>query len=92
MSTLRTTRRTSASCGAGTSNAQAAPAPSPDATTSGVSRDGSLREARRAAAAAFEREYVTLLLMESGGNITRAAAMAGVSRQMIQKLARKYGL
>lgn len=55
-------------------------------------RDGSLREARRAAAAAFEREYVTLLLTDSGGNITRAAAMAGVSRQMIQKLARKYGL
>jgi transcriptional regulator with GAF, ATPase, and Fis domain len=77
------------------SEQQAAPERSVDAprqTAPHVLRDGSLREARRAAAAAFEREYVTLLLTNSGGNITRAAAMAGVSRQMIQKLARKYGL
>lgn len=51
-----------------------------------------LRTARRDAAATFEREYVRTLLEKNGGNITRAAAMAGVSRQMIQKLARKYGL
>jgi transcriptional regulator with GAF, ATPase, and Fis domain len=51
-----------------------------------------LRTARRDAAERFEREYVRSLLETSGGNITRAAAMAGVSRQMIQKLARKYGL
>jgi transcriptional regulator with GAF, ATPase, and Fis domain len=51
-----------------------------------------LRTARRNAAASFEREYVRTLLEKNDGNITRAAAMAGVSRQMIQKLARKYGL
>jgi transcriptional regulator with GAF, ATPase, and Fis domain len=51
-----------------------------------------LRVARRGAAAAFEREYVRMILDRSGGNITRAAALAEVSRQMIQKLMRKYGL
>lgn len=51
-----------------------------------------LRIARRDASAAFEREYVQRVLEKSGGNITRAAAIAEVSRQMIQKLMRKYGL
>jgi transcriptional regulator with GAF, ATPase, and Fis domain len=51
-----------------------------------------LRIARRDASAAFEREYVQRVLEKSGGNITRAAALAEVSRQMIQKLMRKYGL
>jgi len=88
-------RRTSASGEGGTRVVQGVSAPSAGAqqpTTSGAHADAPLREARRAAAAAFEREYVTLLLTESGGNITRAAALAGVSRQMIQKLARKYGV
>jgi transcriptional regulator with GAF, ATPase, and Fis domain len=51
-----------------------------------------LRIARRSAAAAFEREYVLRVLARTGGNITRAAAIAEVSRQMIQKLIRKYDL
>lgn len=51
-----------------------------------------LRIARRDAAAAFEREYVRTALAHTGGNITRAAELAQVSRQMIQKLMRKYGL
>jgi hypothetical protein len=32
------------------------------------------------------------LLARTGGNVTRAAAIAEVSRQMIQKLMRKHGL
>ncbi|MET0342865.1 MAG: helix-turn-helix domain-containing protein [Polyangiales bacterium] len=51
-----------------------------------------LRIARKGAAEAFEREYVRAALMLTGGNITRAAELAQVSRQMIQKLMRKYGL
>lgn len=89
------TRRTQVSTDQDESEQQPSPVRSGDApqqTAPRTLRDGSLREARRAAAAAFEREYVTLLLTNSGGNITRAAATAGVSRQMIQKLARKYGL
>jgi DNA-binding NtrC family response regulator len=51
-----------------------------------------LRIARRDAADAFEREYLRAALERSSGNVTRAAAVAEVSRQMIQKLMRKYGL
>ncbi|HVJ14178.1 MAG TPA: sigma 54-interacting transcriptional regulator [Polyangiaceae bacterium] len=51
-----------------------------------------LRIARRDAADAFERAYLQALLAKSDGNITRAAALAEVSRQMIHKLVAKHGL
>jgi two-component system, NtrC family, response regulator GlrR len=51
-----------------------------------------LRVARRDAAESFEREYLTMLLQRAEGNPLRAAALAEVSRQMIQKLMRKHGV
>jgi transcriptional regulator with GAF, ATPase, and Fis domain len=51
-----------------------------------------LREARRDASDDFERRYLRALLARTSGNVTRAAAIAEVSRQMIQKLMRKQGL
>jgi transcriptional regulator with PAS, ATPase and Fis domain len=51
-----------------------------------------LREARRDAGDDFERRYLRALLARTSGNVTRAAAIAEVSRQMIQKLMRKQGL
>lgn len=50
-----------------------------------------LREARRQASDAFEREYLKQLLAQTGGNVSRAASLAEVSRQMIQKLMRQHG-
>ena len=41
---------------------------------------------------AFEREYLRAALGRTQGNVTRAAAIAEVSRQMIQKLMRKHGM
>lgn len=49
-----------------------------------------LRIARRAASDRFEQEYVGALLARTQGNVTRAAAIAEVSRQMMQKLLRKH--
>jgi two-component system nitrogen regulation response regulator GlnG len=49
-----------------------------------------LRIARRAAAEEFERSYLSALLARTEGNVTRAAAIAEVSRQMVQKLQRKH--
>ncbi|HEX5658604.1 MAG TPA: helix-turn-helix domain-containing protein [Polyangiales bacterium] len=49
-----------------------------------------LRVARRDAAELFERSYLESVLKRTGGNVTRAAAIAEVSRQMIQKLMRKH--
>lgn len=51
-----------------------------------------LRVARREAADEFEREYVQNLLLRADGNITRAAALADVSRQVIHTLITKHGL
>jgi transcriptional regulator with PAS, ATPase and Fis domain len=51
-----------------------------------------LRVARREAGDAFERAYLSAVLKSTGGNVTRAAAVADVSRQMIQKLLRKHGI
>jgi transcriptional regulator with GAF, ATPase, and Fis domain len=58
-------------------------------------RDGQavpLRVARREAGDDFERAYLEFVLTKSGGNVTRAAAIAEVSRQMMQKLMRKHGM
>lgn len=51
-----------------------------------------LRVARREASDGFERAYLQALLTRTDGNVTRAAAIAEVSRQMVQKLMRKHGL
>ncbi len=51
-----------------------------------------LRVARREAADAFERRYVQGLLVRADGNITRAAALAEVSRQVIHALISKHAL
>jgi transcriptional regulator with GAF, ATPase, and Fis domain len=51
-----------------------------------------LRTARRNAADAFEKRYVEHVLGKSEGNVTRAAAIAEVSRQVIHKLMTKHGL
>ena len=51
-----------------------------------------LREARRLATEAFELDYLQRVLQSSGGSVTKAAGLAGVSRQMMQKLMRKHGV
>jgi transcriptional regulator with PAS, ATPase and Fis domain len=50
-----------------------------------------LRVARREASDGFELAYLTAVLARAGGNVTRAAAIAEVSRQMMQKLLKKHG-
>jgi transcriptional regulator with GAF, ATPase, and Fis domain len=49
-----------------------------------------LRKARRHATDDFERAYLDQVLTAAKGNITRAAALSEVSRQMLQKLIRKH--
>ena len=51
-----------------------------------------LRDARREAGDAFEEAYVRAVLAKTGGNVTRAAGVADISRQMMQRLMRKHGL
>jgi DNA-binding NtrC family response regulator len=51
-----------------------------------------LRVARREASDRFERDYIAAVLRRTGGNVSRAASIAEVSRQMMQKLMRKHGV
>jgi transcriptional regulator with PAS, ATPase and Fis domain len=51
-----------------------------------------LRIARREAYDEFERAYVQRLLARSGGNVRRGAAIAEVSRQMIERMIHRHGL
>jgi DNA-binding NtrC family response regulator len=51
-----------------------------------------LQEARAAATERFERNYVAEALARAGGNVTRAARVAGVSRQLLQRLMKRHGL
>jgi transcriptional regulator with PAS, ATPase and Fis domain len=49
---------------------------------------GPLRNAR----AAFESRYITQVLEEQGGNVTRTARVLGLSRYALQKKIKEYGL
>jgi len=40
----------------------------------------------------FERDYLTALLARHRGNISRAASEAGIDRNYIHRLVKKYGL
>lgn len=51
-----------------------------------------LPEARQEAQERFERDYVARALQHAQGSATEAAKLAGVSRQFLQRLIRKYQL
>jgi DNA-binding NtrC family response regulator len=51
-----------------------------------------LQEARSEASERFERAYLHEALRRAGGNVSHAAALAGVSRQLFQRLLRRHGI
>ena len=54
--------------------------------------DMPFKEAKGMLVEAFEKEYLVRLLECHGGNITRAAAEAGIDRNYIHRLVKKYSL
>ena len=50
------------------------------------------KEAKAALVEGFERDYLTALLARHRGNISRAAAEAGIDRNYIHRLVKKYNL
>jgi DNA-binding NtrC family response regulator len=68
--------------------ASPAPAAEPGGGGLRVPFTADFREDRRE----FERRYIALCLEESGGNVTRAAAMLGMHRQSLQHKLRELGL
>ncbi|HTE55318.1 MAG TPA: sigma 54-interacting transcriptional regulator [Kofleriaceae bacterium] len=51
-----------------------------------------LPTARRAAGERFERDYLERALALAGGSVSRAAELAGVSRQMLTRLLARHGV
>jgi transcriptional regulator with PAS, ATPase and Fis domain len=51
-----------------------------------------LKEARQAWVESFESVYVRDILRRSGGNVTRAAERAGVSRRFLQRMIARLGI
>jgi len=58
----------------------------------GPTTNGDFREARSAAIAMFEQNYVEQMLRTHQGNITHAARAAGQDRRAFGRLAKKYNL
>jgi transcriptional regulator with PAS, ATPase and Fis domain len=54
--------------------------------------DMPFKEAKGILVEAFEKEYLTHLLERHHGNISRAAAEAGIDRNYIHRLVKKYGI
>ncbi len=52
----------------------------------------SFQRAKAEAVRLFERDYVLRLLQQTGGNVTRAAQVAGKERRAFGKLLKKHGL
>ncbi len=52
----------------------------------------SYHKARKEALDRFAREYLKKLLRSTGGNISQAARLAGLKRQSLQRMLRRYGL
>ena len=85
--------------------AETLPPPSSAATTSAVHTVGKhgdaiaallaldlpLADARQRILSEFEQRYVEYLLEQHAGNVTRAAAAAGVTRRQLQRLKARFG-
>jgi DNA-binding NtrC family response regulator len=51
-----------------------------------------LRLARSRAIESFERRYVEQLMLETGGNVSRAAQLAGKERRAFGRLVKRYAI
>jgi len=59
--------------------------------TEPAERTGSYKAQKRRMLEAFERQYLAQLMIEQGGNVSRAARAAGKERRDLGKLLKRYG-
>ncbi|MBI5516530.1 MAG: sigma 54-interacting transcriptional regulator [Deltaproteobacteria bacterium] len=77
--------------------ARIAPAPSSGGSTPSMAPGPNepltpFKEAKRTLIDEFEKDYLQRLLARTGGNLSRAAALAGIERHYLRDLFRKHGL
>ena len=73
-------------------SAAAVTAATNDVVRSAIDLSVPLKDARDRMVEEFEKAYLLAALAESGGNVTRAAEIAGVNRKFIQRAMHRYGL
>lgn len=66
--------------------------PAPEQNSPFADSVATYHDAKRTAQDAFESSYLVRLLRRTDGNLSRAAALAGVERQNLRALLRKHGL
>ena len=71
-------------------NLMAVSAPSPEEAMK-VDLGEPLFVGRERVAEAFERKYLSAALKQTGGNVSRAAEIAGVNRKFIQRAMKRFG-
>ena len=79
----------------GEGRAPTASTPDPDAPRRAATADVlelPFKEAKAALVESFEKDYLVALLARHKGNISRAASEAGIDRNYIHRLVKKYGL
>lgn len=54
--------------------------------------DAPYLEAKNKVVDSFTRKYITSLLNKAGGNVTQAAKLSGLKRQVLQKILRRAGI
>ncbi len=76
----------------GATDGGSAPSVAPSAVKSRIDLSVPLKEARDRMCDQFEEEYLRLALIETGGNVSQAARLAGVNRKFIQRAVRRFDL
>jgi DNA-binding NtrC family response regulator len=70
-----------------------APPPTPSASEAlAVNLDEPLIQGRSRIVEAYNREYISMILVKTKGNISRAAKLAGVGRNYLHRAIKRYGL
>jgi DNA-binding NtrC family response regulator len=76
----------------GTAIPPVVPAPATEEFLRDAALDGAYHEARERVLAHFELKYLTALVQRAGGNMSRAARLAGVDRTTLYRIMEKHGL
>ncbi|NUP13043.1 MAG: sigma 54-dependent Fis family transcriptional regulator [Polyangiaceae bacterium] len=80
------------SLGGGTTGPAPTSVPPSALVTGSIDLSVPLKEARDQLCDSFEEAYLRQALIETGGNVSHAARLAGVNRKFIQRAVRRFGL
>jgi len=57
-----------------------------------ISKNSKYKDAKRSVLDRFTTQYISSLMIETGGNVTRSAELSGLSRAALQKIMKRLGI